>query len=228
MLSLVDVDLGYNQQIILAKINLSFKAKEHVAILGPSGVGKTTLLHHLYQQLAEQTCLCSQAQGLVDNLSIYHNVFIGGLARYSPWYNLANLLLPFNKPQQQVSALCQQLELAVPLQQKVNELSGGQRQRVALARALYQQQAVFMGDEPFSALDPLMGLRLLAMIKQVHQSVICVLHDAELALAHFDRIIVINDGKVVLDDKANQLSLAHLSQHYAVVDEPSVSKHAVI
>ncbi|MFT6133379.1 MAG: phosphonate transport system ATP-binding protein [Shewanella sp.] len=223
MLSLVDVDLGYNQQIILPKVNLSFKANEHVAILGPSGVGKTTLLHHLYQQLAEQTCLCSQAQGLVDNLSIYHNVFIGGLARYSRWYNLANLLLPFNKPQQQIGAICQQLELTVPLQQKVNELSGGQRQRVALARALFQQQAVFMGDEPFSALDPLMGLRLLNLIKQTHQSVICVLHDAELALANFERIIVISDGKVVLDDKASQLSLAHLSQHYALADLPNHS-----
>ncbi|WP_351018191.1 ATP-binding cassette domain-containing protein [Shewanella sp. AC91-MNA-CIBAN-0169] len=223
MLSLVDVDLGYNQQIILPKVNLSFKAKEHVAILGPSGVGKTTLLHHLYQQLAEQTCLCSQAQGLVDNLSIYHNVFIGGLARYSRWYNLANLLLPFNKPQQQIAAICQQLELTVPLQQKVNELSGGQRQRVALARALFQQQSVFMGDEPFSALDPLMGLRLLNLIKQTHQSVICVLHDAELALANFERIIVISDGKVVLDDKASQLSLAHLSQHYALADLPNHS-----
>jgi len=224
MLSLVDVDLGYNQQIILPKVNLSFKANEHVAILGPSGVGKTTLLHHLYQQLAEQTCLCSQVQGLVDNLSMYHNVFIGGLARYSRWYNLANLLLPFNKPQQQIGAICQQLELTVPLQQKVSELSGGQRQRVALARALFQQQSVFMGDEPFSALDPLMGLRLLNLIKQTHQSVICVLHDAELALANFDRIIVISDGKVVLDDKAGQLSLAHLSQHYALADSP---KHAV-
>jgi phosphonate transport system ATP-binding protein len=223
MLSLVDVDLGYNQQIILPKVNLSFKANEHVAILGPSGVGKTTLLHHLYQQLAEQTCLCSQAQGLVDNLSIYHNVFIGGLARYSRWYNLANLLLPFNKPQQQIAAICQQLELTVPLQQKVNELSGGQRQRVALARALFQQQAVFMGDEPFSALDPLMGLRLLNLIKQTHQSVICVLHDAELALANFERIIVISDGKVVLDNKASQLSLAHLSQHYALADLPNHS-----
>ncbi|HBF45465.1 MAG TPA: phosphonate ABC transporter ATP-binding protein, partial [Shewanella frigidimarina] len=43
------------------------------------------------------------------------------------WYNLANLLLPFNKPQQQIAAICQQLELTVPLQQKVSELSGGQR-----------------------------------------------------------------------------------------------------
>lgn len=218
MLSLVDIDLGYNQQIVLPNINLSFNENEHVAILGPSGVGKTTLLHHLYQQLSAQSCLCSQAKGLVDNLSIYHNVFIGGLVRYSPWYNLANLLWPFNKPQQHISAICQQLELTAPLHQKVSELSGGQRQRVALARALFQQQPVFMGDEPFSALDPLMGLRLLNLIKQVHPSVICVLHDAELALAQFDRIIVISDGKVVLDDKANQLTLALLSQHYALTD----------
>ncbi|MGI2169462.1 ATP-binding cassette domain-containing protein [Shewanella sp. MF05960] len=219
MLTVVDTDLGYGQKIILPNISLALNANEHVAILGPSGVGKTTLLHHLYQQLAEQTCLCSQAQGLVDNLSIFHNVFIGGLARHSRWYNMVNLLLPFTQPQQHISAICQQLELNMPLQKKVSELSGGQRQRVALARALFQQQPVFMGDEPFSALDPLMGVRLLNLVKHSHQSVICVLHDAELALAHFDRIIVISAGKVALDANAKQLTLAHLSQHYVVADE---------
>ncbi|GGP83005.1 ATP-binding cassette domain-containing protein [Shewanella ulleungensis] len=226
MLAVVDTDLGYGQKVILPNINLTLNPSEHVAILGPSGVGKTTLLHHLYQQLAEQTCLCSQAQGLVDNLSIYHNVFMGGLARHSRWYNMANLLLPFTQPQQQISVICQQLELNLPLQKKVSELSGGQRQRVALARALFQHQPVFMGDEPFSALDPLMGGRLLNLIKQSHQSVICVLHDAELALAHFDRIIVISAGKVALDTKANQLTLAHLSQHYVVTDESTLPHSA--
>ncbi|MDD8059687.1 MULTISPECIES: ATP-binding cassette domain-containing protein [Shewanella] len=219
MLAVVDTDLGYGQHIVLPKVNVTLHEREHVAILGPSGVGKTTLLHYLYQQLAKQSCLCSQAQGLVDNLSIFHNVFIGGLARQSRWYNMANLLLPFTQPQQQINAICQQLELTIPLQKKVSELSGGQRQRVALARALFQQQPIFMGDEPFSALDPLMGVRLLNVVKQSHQSVICVLHDADLALAHFDRIIVISAGKVTLDAKANQLTLAHLSQHYVVADE---------
>jgi len=218
MLSLTDVDLGYNQQVILPKINLSLNTNEHVAILGPSGVGKTTLLHHLYQRLSKQTCLCSQTQGLVDNLSIYHNIFIGGLARHSRCYNMANLFVPFNKPQREIKAICQQLELTEPLHLKVSKLSGGQRQRVALARALYQQQSIFMGDEPFSALDPLMSIRLINLIKELHQSVLCVLHDAELALAHFDRIIVINDGQIVLDAQTKNLTLTHLSQHYALTE----------
>lgn len=225
MLSLTNVDLGYNQQVILTNINLSLNDNEHVAILGPSGVGKTTLLHHLYQQLSTQSCLCSQSQGLVDSCSIYHNVFIGGLARHSRSYNLANLLFPFNKPKQEIEVICQQLELIEPLHVKVSTLSGGQRQRVALARALYQQQPVFMGDEPFSALDPLMGLRLINLIKKMHKSVLCVLHDAELALAHFDRIIVISDGQIVLDERAENLTLTHLSAHYQLTDPITRSDH---
>ncbi len=186
---------------VIFDLSLTINEGEKVAIIGPSGAGKSSLLHHLYQTLPSRAALCSQRQGLVDNLSIYHNVFMGALARHHWLFNLVNLIRPFKQDLNNIAALCQQLELDQPLAKRVDKLSGGQRQRVALARALYQQQDIFIGDEPFSALDPLMASRLLETVLARHKSVIMVVHDRELAMSAFDRVIALDKGRLVLDSQ---------------------------
>lgn len=138
---------------VIFDLSLTINEGEKVAIIGPSGAGKSSLLHHIYQQLQTSAALCSQRQGLVDNLSIYHNIFMGALARHHWLFNLVNLIRPFKKDLNAIAELCQQLELDQPLAKKVDQLSGGQRQRVALARAMYQQQDTFIGDEPLSVMS---------------------------------------------------------------------------
>jgi phosphonate transport system ATP-binding protein len=204
---------------VIFDLSLTINKGEKVAIIGPSGAGKSSLLHHLYQRLQDRAALCSQRQGLVDNLSIYHNVFMGALARHHWLFNLVNLIKPFKQKLNEITALCQLLELDQPLAKKVDKLSGGQRQRVALARALYQQQETFIGDEPFSALDPLMTSRLLETVFAQHKSVIMVMHDRELAMTAFDRVIALDKGRLVLDSKQqtiNQLQITLLFQTSAV------------
>lgn len=214
MLNWVDTSIGYGQSAVLKQFNLQLIPGQSVAILGPSGAGKTTLLQHIHQQLKDQASLCAQTQGLVDNLSVYHNVFMGALGRHHWCYNLLNLIFPFKAPRQDVTRLCELLELECALSQQVQYLSGGQRQRVALARALYQEQSVFIGDEPFSALDPAMGERLLSQVLARHRSVICVLHDPKLAMAHFDRIIVLQAGTKQFDGPAAALTVELLAACY--------------
>ncbi|AAZ27408.1 ATP-binding cassette domain-containing protein [Colwellia psychrerythraea] len=192
---------------VIFDLSLTINEGEKVAIIGPSGAGKSSLLHHIYQQLQTSAALCSQRQGLVDNLSIYHNIFMGALARHHWLFNLVNLIRPFKKDLNAIAELCQQLELDQPLAKKVDQLSGGQRQRVALARAMYQQQDTFIGDEPFSALDPLMKSRLLDIVLAQHKSVIMVVHDRELAINAFDRVIALDKGHMVLDSQ--QQSIGH-------------------
>jgi phosphonate transport system ATP-binding protein len=204
---------------VIFDLSLTINEGEKVAIIGPSGAGKSSLLHHLHQRLQGRAALCSQRQGLVDNLSIYHNVFMGALARHHWLFNLLNLIKPFKQNLNDITALCQQLELDQPLAKKVDKLSGGQRQRVALARALYQQQALFIGDEPFSALDPLMTARLLDIVFAQHKSVIMVMHDRELAMSAFDRVIALDKGRLVLDSKQqgiDQQQITKLFQTSAV------------
>ncbi|WP_445946203.1 ATP-binding cassette domain-containing protein [Shewanella sp.] len=214
MLDLVKCDIGYGPRIVLPKLNLTLAAGERVAILGPSGSGKSTLLKHLHQILKSKASFCAQSQTLVDNLSVYHNIFMGALGRHNVLYNIVNLLYPFKQNRQEITQLCLTLELDCELQQQVEYLSGGQRQRVALGRAIYQQQALFLGDEPFSALDPAMGERLLQQVFDAHQSVICVLHDPIMAMKHFDRIILLQEGTKTFDGPATTLSQAHLQACY--------------
>jgi len=197
---------------VIFDLSLSINEGEKVAIIGPSGAGKSSLLHHLYQTLKGRSALCSQRQGLVDNLSIYHNVFMGALARHHWLFNLVNLIKPFKQNLNEITALCQQLELDQPLAKKVDKLSGGQRQRVTLARALYQQQEIFIGDEPFSALDPLMSSRLLETVFAQHNSVIMVMHDRELAMSAFDRVIALDKGRLVLDSKQESINQQQITQ----------------
>lgn len=199
---------------VIFDLSLTINEGEKVAIIGPSGAGKSSLLHHIYQQLSIRAALCSQRQGLVDNLSIYHNIFMGALARHHWLFNLVNLIRPFKQDLNAIAALCQQLELDQPLTKKVDQLSGGQRQRVVLARALYQQQAVFIGDEPFSALDPLMASRLLDTVLAQHNSVIMVVHDRALAMSAFDRVIALDKGRLVLDSQQQSVDQEQITALY--------------
>lgn len=214
MLTLSNVVIRFDDKEALNIASLSIKAGEKVAILGPSGSGKSTLVHHIYELLRPSAALCSQRQGLVENLSVYHNIFIGALDRHSWFYNLLNLALPFKQPLNEIGQIIERLELDCPLTQTTASLSGGQRQRVELGRALFQQQAVFIGDEPFSALDPVMGQRLLTEVFSAHDTVIMVLHDANMALENFDRIIGLQAGLKTLDSPADELDSESLQDFY--------------
>ncbi len=199
---------------VLTGIDLTIGADEKVALLGRSGVGKTTLLSHLYQQAPEQVALCPQAQGLVEPLSVYHNIYMGQLARHGRLYNLANLLWPLPAPRREIAALCQPLGLEAKLMTPVAMLSGGQRQRVALGRALCRNKPTFIGDEPVSALDPVQGRGLLDWVLSQHRGAIVALHDVTLAQACFDRVIGLADGRILWDRPTPALTQADLDALY--------------
>ena len=214
MLTLKHLLIQFEEKTAVNIDELSFYHGEKVAVIGPSGCGKSTLINHVFEQLKPTAALCSQRQGLVENLSVFHNIFMGGLNQHSWIYNLGNLVSPFKGPQQAIQQIADSLELDCPLSQVVSALSGGQRQRVALGRALYQSQALFIGDEAFSAVDPVMGQRLLTQVLAKHETVIMVLHDMDMALTHFDRVIGLRQGGKVLDIDAKLLDLNTLEAFY--------------
>jgi phosphonate transport system ATP-binding protein len=219
---LTDASLSYGQVQVLDNLHLSIDEGEKVALLGPSGAGKSSLLNLLYQQRAEQCALCPQDNGLVDILSAYHNIFMGGLERYSTTASLWNLVRPLSRARSPIEAIAAQLGLHSELWKSADRLSGGQRQRVALGRALFRQKDTFLGDEPVSALDPIQAEALLHHVLQQHSTAVVCLHSPALALALFDRIIVMKAGRVELDQPAHQLTLDNLKASYTANNRPDV------
>jgi phosphonate transport system ATP-binding protein len=200
---------------ILNDISLNIRAGEKVALVGPSGAGKSSLLAWLSQQQLDAIALCPQENGLIDILSVYQNIYMGGLSRYSSAYNLINLIRPWSLRQQEVYTIAELLGIGETLAVSPDRLSGGQRQRVALGRALYRHKPVFIGDEPVSSLDPKQGDELLGTVLSRHKTAVVAIHSPELALKHFTRVIALNAGRVVGDWPTQDITLADIKAVYS-------------
>ncbi|TGD70824.1 ATP-binding cassette domain-containing protein [Mangrovimicrobium sediminis] len=201
-------------QCILRDISLAIAPGEKLALVGPSGAGKSSLLGEIHRRLGEAAALCPQQLGLVDALSVYHNIYMAQLQRRNSLLNLWNLFFPLAGPLREVEELSQPLGLAALLRRPVAGLSGGERQRVALARACYAQRETFLGDEPVSSLDPEQGGELLDRVNAAHRTAVVALHNPALALAHFDRVIGLRGGELAFDRPAASLTAAQLADFY--------------
>lgn len=191
--------LGYAGQTVLHGVNLTISAGEKVAVLGESGAGKTTLLRQLRATRPNEVAWCPQQPGLVPMLSVFHNIYMGRLDRFPFWYNLINLIYPLARQREEITPLVQTLGLHEKLFTSVDRLSGGQQSRTNLGRALYQQRAIFIGDEPVAAVDEVQADTLLSLICAQHETVVVALHDVELALRHCTRLVGLREGRVVLN-----------------------------
>jgi phosphonate transport system ATP-binding protein len=213
-ITLDHVSAGYNGALVLHDISLSIEPGERVAIMGRSGAGKSTLLNTIYRRYTDCVALIPQPSALVANLSVFHNVFMGCLDRHSTLYNLRTLVWP---PAAEIAAVTQVLE-AVGLEEKLfaraGELSGGQQQRTSVARAILNGRPVLVGDEPVSALDRVQAGEVLRILSARHETKIFALHDIRLALEHTDRIVLIEGGRIVLDEPCGQLSYQRLLPYF--------------
>lgn len=205
---------AYGGREVLSGIDLTIRAGERVALMGRSGAGKSTLLGLIRDRIPEQVALVPQAAALVRTLSVFHNVYMGRLDRRSTLHNLRTLLRPAGADVAEVEAVLARVGLSDKLWAKAGELSGGQQQRVSVARALYNGRPVLVGDEPVSALDPRQGAAVLTELAAAHGTLILALHDAGLALAHCDRIVVLEAGRVALDAPAGEVDPARLRPYY--------------
>ncbi len=231
-----------NGQVALSGITLQLEPGERVAIIGPSGAGKTSLLRLLAtalqpsngriellgqqpwtlsararQHLRARIGLIHQAPPLPPRQRVVTSVLAGKLGQWSIARSLLNLLHPLDIPA--ARAALARLDLADKLFQRCDQLSGGQLQRVGIARVLYQAPELILADEPVSAMDPILAGHTLGVLNEEARrrgiTLLASLHAVELALAHFPRIIGIREGRILFDLAPAQISQEQLDALYA-------------
>lgn len=205
----------------LDDVSFTVPKGQFVAIIGPSGSGKSTLLHilggvdtptdgHVYVDGTDITTLDETA------LAIFRRRQIGLIYQF---YNLIpiltveeNMTLPLLLDDKKVDrahfdSLVQVLGLQHRLGHLPSELSGGQQQRVSIGRALMNNPAILLADEPTGNLDSKNSKEIVELLrsfnKSLDQTVIIITHDERIAL-DADRVIAVEDGKIVKDEVIRQ------------------------
>ena len=208
---------GENEVRALDDVSFSVEKGQFVAIIGPSGSGKSTLLHILGgvdRPTSGKVYLEGQdvfAQN-EDQLAIFRRRQVGLIYQF---YNLIpvlnvteNMTLPVlmdgrKVNQQRLDDLLTTLDLHDRKKHLPNQLSGGQQQRVSIGRALMNSPAVVLADEPTGNLDTKNSQEIVELLKvsnrQYGQTLIVITHDESIAL-QADRIISIEDGKIIRDE----------------------------
>lgn len=226
----------------LSALTLEIASGEQLAIIGPSGAGKTTLLEVLacarppsggtlvldavspsslprraLQRLRGELILVPQVPPLPPRQRVVTAVLAGRLPRWSLWTALRSLFYPVDIPA--ADEALEVFDLSDKLFERVDRLSGGERQRVGLARALVSPARLWLVDEPLSALDPARAQQAVAaLVREASQrgvSLVATLHQVDVALANFPRILGLREGRLMFDLPADQVTPERLAQLYA-------------
>ena len=209
-------------KIAVDSLNLTFNDGEFIVFIGTSGSGKTTSMRMINRmiepssgeilidgknikdmnavELRRRIGYVIQQIGLMPHMTIFENIVM--VPKLLKW--------PVEKQRKIAEELIQKVDLPLDfLERYPSELSGGQQQRIGVIRALAADQDIILMDEPFGALDPITRDSLQELVKQLQQelgkTVIFVTHDMDEALKLADRIVIMQEGKVVQFDTPDNI-----------------------
>jgi phosphonate transport system ATP-binding protein len=225
----------------LAGVALEIGRGERVAVIGPSGAGKTSLLRVIgtarrpsegrlgidaadpwrlpreaLRRLRSRIGIIHQSPPLPPRQRVVTAVLAGRLGEWGFWKALASLASPRDIPG--ACDVLARLELGERIFERCDALSGGQLQRVAVARVLYQRPDLILADEPVSALDPQLADQTVRELnREAHSrgvTLVASLHAVDLALKWFPRVVGLRNGAVAFDTPPVRISDALLRELY--------------
>jgi len=222
ILELERLGKSFGRQRVLEDVTLRVGRGEFVALLGPSGAGKTTLikcmtgllpadegrvcvggadLRALHGRQRRRVAVVFQQFNLVRRLSALDNVLAGRLGYVPAW---RGWLRHFEPADREWAMEClDRVGLLGQAGQRADTLSGGQQQRVAIARALAQRAELIVADEPVASLDPAISAGILELLQRICTddavAVVCSLHQPQLAQRHAQRLVGLADGRLRFD-----------------------------
>ena len=230
ILNIKNLTKKFNDNIALDNINIDIDKGEIVALIGPSGSGKSTLMNLITgtvkadngkllidnseiskftnKEFAKKVGMLRQQFDLVENINVVHNVLVGRFNEWGFWKSFISLFKPQDMKYAQ-DAL-RKIGLEDKIFEPTSSLSGGQQQRAAIARLLVQNPLLILADEPVSSLDPANAKNVLSLItglaKNERKTLIASMHSIEYSKEFFDRIIGMKYGKIIFDDKVENIS----------------------
>ncbi len=242
-LSISGLTKQFGEHTAVDRVSLEVNAGSFVSVIGRSGAGKSTLLR-MINRLNEPTqgsieydgvvvtdlkgvalnewrrncAMVFQQFNLVGRLDVLTNVLMGRLTTVPTWRAL--LTLWSDKDKLDALETLDRFGMADFAAQRCDQLSGGQQQRVALCRALVQKPQIILADEPIASLDPKNTLMVMEALKRINKelgiTVICNLHDLDIARDYCDRLVGMSDGRVVFDDVPEQFTQTLVHELYGI------------
>ena len=209
-----------NGTLGLDQVNLRIKAGGFVVVAGPNGSGKTTLIRHL-NGLLQPTTGCVKVAGVPVQKDLlrarrlvgmmFQNAdsqIVGETVYADVAFGPENLRLDHDQIRERVALALEAVGLKDFADQRPHLLSGGEKRRLAIAGILAMEPKVIVCDEPFASLDYPGVQQVLKQILVLHQAghtILVITHDLEKVLAHADRLLIMQKGKIIRDGAPDEI-----------------------